>query len=242
MNHTSHAIFAFPFAGGTAEAIYTKWTHHLPDNIRLYPMELPGHGRLIKDSFIPTMEESAAFFLTKIKAHLENHDSYSLLGHSMGGIIAYEVLRQIQQANLPDPEYFFVSGRNAPQYKYDYIDLHALSDAEFISELRKVDGISEDLFANEMLLNLFLPILRNDYTIVEQYQYKALVHPSDIQFVGFYSTQDSIVNPEGFARWQELTTKPMVTHRFEGHHFFIETEYKNLCELITKCITEQVMS
>lgn len=236
MKDTPHAIFAFPFAGGTAEAIYTKWTHHLEEDIRLYPMEQPGHGRLIKQPLITTMEETGAFFLNKIKAHLENHDSYSLLGHSMGATLAYEVLRQIQLANLPDPKFFFVSGRNSPKYNYGSVDFHGLSDAEFVGELRRVDGISDELFSNEILLKLFLPILRNDYSIVEQYKYKPIPRNNNIQVVGFYSTQDHIVNEEGFALWQEVSSTPMITHIIEGHHFFIETDYKDLCQRITQYI------
>lgn len=236
MVNTSHAIFAFPFAGGTAEAIYTKWQQHLGEDISLYPMELPGHGRLIKHDFIDTMEASATFFINQMKPHLHTHRQYSLLGHSMGSTIAYEVLRQLQLQGLPEPKCLFVSGRNAPQHRYDYQDLHPMTDVEFVAELRKVDGVSEELFANDVLLKLFLPILRNDYKITELYKYKPLIKAVDTQIIGFFSTKDSIVNKNGFARWQELSAKPMMTHHFEGHHFFIESDYAILCEWITQYI------
>lgn len=52
----------------------------------------------------------------------------------------------------------FLSGRRAPQIPDPDSPIHALSEPEFIEELRRLNGTPEALLENTQLMQLLVPI------------------------------------------------------------------------------------
>ena len=82
----------------------------------------------------------------------------------MGGLIGFELIRAIRRERLPMPIHFFVSTRRAPQLTTFYSPLHNLPEAKLIKELKLYRGTPEIVFENEELKQLFLPIIRADFS------------------------------------------------------------------------------
>ena len=61
-----------------------------------------------------------------------------------------------------------VSSREAPSSIRE-AHVHLYDDAEFREELLRVGGISPEVLEIDELCDIFLPIIRNDYKLIEEY-------------------------------------------------------------------------
>src|SRR5215213_1023633 len=65
---------------------------------------------------------------------------FAFFGHSMGALVGYEFARRLQREGQPESLQLFVSGCIAPHEKIIYEPTYNLPEAEFISELRRLQG------------------------------------------------------------------------------------------------------
>ena len=61
-------------------------------------------------------------------------------GHSLGGILAHEVTRELRRRHLPIPRHLFVSGIRAPHVPRREEKTYNLPDKEFIGKLVEMGG------------------------------------------------------------------------------------------------------
>jgi medium-chain acyl-[acyl-carrier-protein] hydrolase len=87
-------LFCIPYAGGSANLIFKSWQAELPATIRVIPMELPGHGSRMKEPRLGCVSDVVADLLPQIRAAAAD-SPYAIYGHSMGTLIAYELIKAI---------------------------------------------------------------------------------------------------------------------------------------------------
>lgn len=78
---------------------------------------------------------------------------YAILGHSMGTIIAYELVRKIKVHAKTEPVHLFFSGRFAPYLKKSNFQFHTLPDQKFIEKFSEIGGLSAEILKNQELRN-----------------------------------------------------------------------------------------
>lgn len=233
-------LFAVPYAGGSATAIFSKWKTDLGPDIQLVPLEYAGHGMRMGEAFMNSMQETVADLMKKIRP-VARVKPYSIYAHSMGCAVVYELLQEIAIEKLPQPESIFLSGRNPPHKHYN-ANLHKLSDEEFLEEIRAIGGTSKDFFEMKELVKTFLPILRNDYKIVEQYQMQLPIYKTSADIIFFYSDQDAMVTAQAITEWSHYTHGNFILHKYHGDHFFIHNHHRDICLKIRKQLfAEQAM-
>ena len=74
----------------------------------------------------------------------------------MGTVIIYELVKAIARCGLPSPAALFLSGRNPPHLRYAGRDLHCLSDAAFLEEIKGIGGTPKAFFEIKGLVETFL--------------------------------------------------------------------------------------
>ena len=87
--------------------------------------------------------------------------------------------------------------------------IHHLPDAEFIKELRRLEGTPEEVLKNEELMQLVLPTVRADHTICETYTYTPEA-PLSTPISAFGGIQDPHVSQQEMAAWRTHTTGAFV--------------------------------
>lgn len=224
-------LLCIPYAGGAARAIYGKWVQQLDKKINVFPLELAGHGGRMSEPFYPSLDAAVEDLLEHVEPIITKHP-YAIYGHSMGTIIAYELAIAIREAQLPEPCTFFLSGRLAPHHKYRNNNIHQWSDADFLEEIIRIGGTPRQLIESKELVDIFLPILRNDYRIIEKHHFKNLYvkFRADIEF--FYSNKDYMVTKPNVMEWKDYTTGSFNFYEFEGGHFFINDAWPDICKII----------
>ena len=71
------------------------------------------------------------------------------------------------------PLCLFAASRRAPQLRSPVPAVHKLPDAELVGWLKRADGTDTSLLTNERWLRTYLPALRADLELSEDYEYRA---------------------------------------------------------------------
>ncbi|UAC49541.1 thioesterase [Bacillus aquiflavi] len=164
-------LFCIPYAGGNA-AVYYKWKKYLTDDIELCPIELPGRGNRIEESLCDHIISIVEDVYESVIPFLNDKSEYSIFGHSMGSLIAYELYYKLIENGYKEPVHLFFSGGIAPQRRLRESTSYHLPLEQFKEEVLKYGMKTSSLmFENQDLINFFVPILRADFKIVETYEY-----------------------------------------------------------------------
>ncbi len=226
-------LFCLPYAGASAAATYCRWQRHLPQTIKVAPLELAGHGRRMAEPFYASLDEAVADLLAAISP-VARSAPYAIYGHSMGCVMAYELARAAAAAGLAPPKALFLSGRNPPHYIYQRQNLHLLSNELFLAEIGKLGGTPQGFFKMKDFTDTFLPILRSDYRLIERYRHPTPMHVSVADTTFFNSDDDTLVSKPAVFEWQRYTSGAFVLKDFQGGHFFINDCQQEICREIAE--------
>lgn len=228
-------LFCLPYAGGS-ETIYYKWKNYLQPLIEVLPIELKGRGKRFSEVFYENLEEAVEDIFENIKDKIVNND-YAIYGHSMGSLIAYELYYKICNENAKMPKHMFFSGYKAPSIPRKEKQICLLPDDEFIKEVIELGGTPQEVVESEELLQLFTPILRNDFKMLENYIYKE--KKSKIQCnISILNGKEDDITLEEILSWKNHGDKGVKVYNFEGNHFFINTNLENIIKVINNTLVK----
>jgi medium-chain acyl-[acyl-carrier-protein] hydrolase len=98
--------------------------------------------------------------------------------------------------------------------------IHALPKAKFLAELRRLNGTPESVLQYADLMELLLPLLRADLTLIETYAYQPQA-PLDCPISAMGGLQDPEANRQELEAWREQTRGAFTLRMFPGDHFFL---------------------
>ena len=223
-------LFCFPYAGGGAST-FSSWSESLTSDVEICPLELPGHGYRITerpfDRMKPLIDELARALLPYL------NKPFAFFGHSMGGLVSFELTHLLRQCYGLSPVHLFVSGRRAPQISESKPPIHHLSEPEFLNELGRLNGTPKAILEDTELMELFLPILRADFATLETYVYTPKPRLNcPITVLG--GLQDYEVSCEVLEAWREQTNANFSMQMFQGDHFFINSNQSTLLQFLNR--------
>ena len=229
-NVASIKLYCVPYAGGSA-TVYYRWKKYLDADIELKPLELAGHGSRIGEPLYSDRAQAVDDFFGKMKDTIA-YSPYALFGHSLGGMICYDLAQKIAAENFPPPRHIFISGKGAPHvYRTDKRIFHLMDERMFRDELLDMGGTPPELFDDPELELTFLPVLKNDMRLAETNTGEGeLFRPLDTDMTIFSGLEDRIT-PEECEPWKEHTTGCCKIYYFKGGHFFIHEEWQQIARL-----------
>ena len=231
-------LYCIPYAGGSA-AIYNEWKPKLESHIELRPIELAGRGSRITEPFYTNLEAAVEDVFTTISNDISTQD-YVIFGHSMGALIAYELLQKIKTSDIKQPLHAYFSGRKPPHIVREKI-YSSLDAKAFEKEIMSLGGTPPELFKYPELKQLFVPILRNDFklseTVIERPE--ILILPFDISIL--VGKEEQIKQNEA-VQWKRHTSKNCSVHFINGGHFFLLKEMDAVTSVINKSISKYIAS
>jgi medium-chain acyl-[acyl-carrier-protein] hydrolase len=221
-------LFCFAYAGGNASIFY-PWKALLPAGLDLYAIEFPGRATRIHDppfrrmpALIPTLADALVPFLQQ---------PFAFFGHSLGAAVAFELTYELHQRRVPTPAQLFASGRRAPHLPARRPPAHALSDADFIAELRYLQGTPAEVLENEELMEILLPTLRADFELSETYTrcpYASTTTPIH----AFCGSDDPDASFADLEAWLPHTSHFTGTTVLIGDHFFLNRHAATILRVI----------
>ncbi|WRH68385.1 MAG: thioesterase domain-containing protein [Planktothrix sp. GU0601_MAG3] len=118
-------LFCFHYAGGGA-VIFRSWADSLPSTVEVCPIELPGRSSRLRETPFTQMEPLIQTLAPAIFPHLNK--PFAFFGHSMGGLVSFELAQLLRKEYNQSPLHLFVSGCRAPQIPDRASQIHALPE------------------------------------------------------------------------------------------------------------------
>ena len=159
---------------------------------------------------------------------------FVFFGHSLGGLISFELTRLLYKDCGLSPVHLFVSARRAPQLPAPTLPIHASSEPIFLEELRRLNGTPKAVLENAELMQLLLPTLRADFAISETYVYTASTFLLDCPITAFGGLQDQYSNYDSLEAWREQTSGTFLVQMLPGTHFFLNSAQPLLLQLLSQ--------
>jgi medium-chain acyl-[acyl-carrier-protein] hydrolase len=199
--------------------------------VEVVPIQLPGRENRFDEPAIDSVDLLVGRLLDGLLSYLDR--PFALFGHSMGALIAFELARHLRTKGLA-PVHLFASGCKAPHLPRDRsTHRHHLPDREFIAAVGDMNGVPREVLENTDLMELILPALRSDFTLVETYKYR-VQPPLRCPISTFGGLRDSEVTQGEIEAWSRHTVGPFRVHMLPGDHFFVNTSRPSLLRLVAE--------
>jgi surfactin synthase thioesterase subunit len=221
-------LFCFPYAGAGA-AIYRRWPEHLPCDVELCLPCLPARDARVDEPPCFEMATLVSSLAEDMQPWLNK--PFALFGHSMGALIAFDLAHELSRQGKP-PAQLFVSAQRGPGLPYRGRPIFNLPDDQFLAAIvARYQRIPQAVLDQKDLMNVLLRTFRMDFTLTEDYRYRAtqkLVCP----ITAFGGLEDTEIDAGQLKSWSVETAGRFRMRLLLGGHFFLDDSREQLLTLI----------
>ena len=208
------ALVCLPHAGGASGA-FRHWQRDT-GGLDIIGVELPGRAARFAEAPVARMDPLARDIAAQLSA-LDR--DYALFGHSLGGLLAFEVARRIRDAAGRPPLALFVAGCLAPDAPAPP-PVHDLPRDRLLAWLEDMGGLDPEIASLPDLIEILLPALRADLAVYDTYRHRP-APPLEWPIHVLAGLSDPAVGHADLEAWQAHTTGAFTIHALPGDHFFI---------------------
>jgi pyochelin biosynthetic protein PchC len=190
----------------------------LTADVGVYGAQYPGRQDRFAEPAADGIEAMAAQIATAAASFVG--EPLVLFGHSMGAYVAYEATVELERRHGPVVDLLVVSAVPAPHHKPPG-EVHKLPDAEFAAEVaRENETFARNLAQTPELVEVLLPMIRDDYRLFELYQPN---RPPAVlaALMATGGDDDPGVDRAGLETWKELAAGGFDVLTFPGAHFYL---------------------
>ncbi|MFI6265918.1 thioesterase domain-containing protein [Micromonospora sp. NPDC051006] len=224
-------LFCLPYAGAGASA-FRRWQDGIGADVDVLPVQLPGRENRIT--------EDPRFRVADVARAIAERATgpYAIYGHSMGGRLGFEVVRELRREGYRLPLRLYVGGARAPHVTAPSLfdGLSTVDDDDLLRRLGDGGGLPAEVLEHPELVELLLPLLRADFGRVDSYRYVP-GEPLPVPIVVFSGRRDRAVSPEQSAAWREHSAAGFALHEIDGGHFFLDDALPELLTAIRADLT-----
>jgi len=224
-------LFCFPYAGGGIST-YHSWSNNWLDEVEVCTIQLPGRENRLGEPPFTDLAPLLGALLPPIRPWLDR--PFAFYGHSLGALIAFELARDLRRYADAGPVHLFVSSLRAPSLPNPNPPLQALPDGTFVSEIERLyGGIPGPVKEHQELMQLLLPTLRADVTLLERYLYVE-ERPLDCPISAFGGLDDSTIGRHELDAWRNQTSNSFSLRMLPGDHFFLRSAQDSLLSAVAQ--------
>ncbi|MEU9509353.1 alpha/beta fold hydrolase [Micromonospora sp. NPDC048170] len=209
-------LYCLPHAGGSHTS-FRSWPAALPAGVEARLVQLPGRATRRREPALTSMETLVGALGPALLADADR--PMALYGHSMGGLVAFELLRWLLAHGGPLPRILFVGARRAPHLPRPPGGTSHLTDDEFLRLMVQRGSLPAALIEHPTAARLVLPAYRADIRLSEGYEYRDEA-PLPVPIHAYAGTEDTAVPYDAVDAWRRHTAAAFSITAVPGSHFF----------------------
>ncbi|MFE3741082.1 thioesterase II family protein [Streptomyces sp. NPDC059096] len=215
-------LYCFTHAGGSPGE-YVRWSDGLP-GAQVWAVQLPGRASRRAEPPYTAMRPLVDALVEAVSFDRP----FAFFGHSLGGLVAFEVARTLRDLGRRQPERLFLSSCPPPPLPLSGrgTPMHTLPDAELLAETERRWGpLPDAVRSHPELLTIVLSYTRSDVAVFETYAYVP-GPPLDLPVTVFAGTEER--DTFRFEDWANHTRGPVDLNFLPGGHFYLRAEQREL--------------
>ncbi|MFE7752967.1 thioesterase II family protein [Streptomyces sp. NPDC057428] len=221
---------------GSGPGMFRDLPDHLPDDVSVAAVLLPGRENRIAERPYDRMGPLVEALAEALGPRL--HLPYAFFGYSMGAQVSFNLTHALRGRGLPLPMGLFVAASPGP-YLQREVPAWNESDDRLVEYLRELGGTAPHVLDDPDLLDLLLPTLRADLTVVATWPYRA--RPTlPVAVRAFSGAEDGPASPERMGAWRMETHGVFRQSVLPGGHFFINDALPTIADVITADLMEML--
>jgi medium-chain acyl-[acyl-carrier-protein] hydrolase len=218
----------FPYAGGGAGA-FASWGRQLCGRVDVIPARLPGRESRLGEPPYTSFQELQNDLVVAAVPLLDRR--FVLFGHSLGGLVAYELALKLYLQTGLAPTHLFIAAVRPPHVPRPanariLAGDHRLDDVSFTKKLLSLGGLPPEFLQEPECLRMALTIARADFRIYESYSRSSPLPPRQLPcpLTAFGAVNDVCDIPEqALHEWSRYARHTRV-RMMPGGHFFIHDQ------------------
>lgn len=229
----NHTLLFFPYSGGSSD-VFDELLSHIREDIDCYVFQLPGMGKRLLEPLRNDVENIVSEAVSEI-CDIVKQNSFSLYGHSTGGLFAFLFAQSLLSMGLRSNK-VFIAAEAAPHIPEFMEDPASYNDEEIYRQLKGYGKLDDECLQDDDFKAFYYPIMRNEFSI--NYRLKHIIprEKSEHELVLVHGKQDNHVSYENLQAWQEYTHILVDSHQVDGGHFF----EGDINKLVTKIISSSL--
>jgi surfactin synthase thioesterase subunit/acyl carrier protein len=222
-------LLCFHDAGGNA-SLYHPWQDLIDDYFELIMVELPGRVGSTGERSYTSLSALIHDMIPVLIPMLDK--PFYFFGHSMGGLLAFELALTLRKSNLNLPAKIFISSTPAlTTYSQQDVD-HTMTEQRLIEMFPHLDKAT---IGDDALQVMLVDLLRKDLQLIGSYQY-VKEDPLPVPLVIIHGIDDSRVKKEQSDQWRRETSSSFRVISRPGGHRYIDDDAEFLTSLIQEDI------
>jgi len=224
-------LVCFPPAGAAA-SFFLALADDAPAQVDPWALALPGREVRIAEPALTEMTELVDAIVAVLAPALDV--PAILLGHSMGASVAFEVARELERERPGSVAHLVVSGRAGPRDGAAAAPPPGpdpTSDAQLVDALRALGGTPPEILDSPDMLELLLPPMRADYTLLAGYEPRWRP-PLDIPITALVGDADPTVDLAAVATWREVCNAAFIAREVPGGHFYLQSSAEEAADAV----------
>lgn len=225
----AHTLICFPHAGGSVLS-FGPLARRIGAEYDVLAVQYPGRQDRRAEPLVGNIPDLVEGLLPALVEALDGVENFSLFGHSMGSVVAFEAGRRLERESGAAPSVLFASGRRAPSAPQSG-GVHLLNDEDLCEQLVRFGGTPTALLADPEFRSMILSVVRNDYRAIETYECApgAMVECPIVALTGDRDPDASLADIEA---WRAHTSGSFFATSFPGGHFFIDANCGPIAQLL----------
>lgn len=221
-------LLCVPFAGAGA-SFFHPWQALSAGRWRVVAFELPGRERRMLEAPYFNVIEAAKNEVDGIAATLGEGARVVLFGHSLGAVLAYELVHLLSARDV-HVERLVVSGSPGPWTQRER-RATGLPDEEFLTRVEEFAGFRHEALDHPEMRELIVPVLRADCEMHENYV-PSTDEPVSVPICSIRGSHDGLVSAEQGQEWRRATTGAFSYAECPGDHMYLVDRAREVLDVI----------
>lgn len=215
-------LICLSFCGGGAGA-YLPWAEHLPPDTGLGAICYPGREGRFAEEFAEDWDALAEDVADALVAHADR--PYVLFGHSLGGLLAFDVALRLERRGAPTPTSLVISSAGAPradrspEETWPTTPSQDCDDEEIARWMRAFGILPAYALEDPDLLEMAVELMRADIQVRDSYRFQEGVTTA-VPVQVLTGASDQVIPHSAGEQWRELAVGGFRHDVLPGAHFY----------------------